>query len=77
MRDMRNISSKRRDFLSRDEDERDMLLSETWCHFCNESELGMTDPYEFEANGTIFLEGKCAECGNMIVSEIGALDSAH
>ena len=76
---MRNTSSNslRRDFSLRDEDERDMLLSETWCHFCNEPDLGMVDPYEFEANGTIFLEGKCAECGNVIVSEIDALGSAH
>ena len=74
---MRNTSSTRRDFSIRDEDERDILLSETWCHFCNDSDLGMVEPYEYEANGTIFLEGKCAECGNTIVSEIDALGTAR
>jgi len=74
---MRNSNTMRRDFSIRDEEERDLLLSETWCHVCNDSDLGMVEPYEYEANGTIFLEGKCIECGNVIVTEIDALGTAR
>ena len=60
----------KRDFNIRDEEERDMLIAEMWCHRCQDFNLGLDEPQEFEGNGMIFLEGKCAQCGSTVVMEI-------
>jgi len=59
-----------RDFNLRDEDERKAFLEETWCDNCQEVNLGMKNPEEYEQNGIIFVEGKCCKCGNTILTEI-------
>ena len=60
----------KRDFYIRDEDERDMLIAEVWCHRCQDFNRGLDEPQEFEGNGMIFLEGKCAHCTSTVVMEI-------
>jgi len=60
----------KRDFYERDEEQRDALLAEMWCHRCMDVAEGIDDPQEFEGNGMIFLEGKCAVCQSTIVMEI-------
>ncbi|MDO6513464.1 MULTISPECIES: hypothetical protein [unclassified Neptuniibacter] len=59
-----------RDFNLRDEDEKKAFLEETWCDNCQEVNLGMKNPIEYEQNDIIFIEGKCCKCGNIILTEI-------
>lgn len=59
-----------RDFNLRDEDEKKAFLEETWCDNCQEVNLGMKNPIEYEQNDIIFIEGKCRKCGNIILTEI-------
>jgi len=59
-----------RDFRERDEWERDELLSAVWCDNCNDGNLGVLNPSEYEIKGVIYLEGTCAECGESVVTKI-------
>lgn len=59
-----------RDFNARDEDEKKAFLEQTWCDHCQEVNLGMVDPVEYEQNEIVFIEGKCAKCGTVILTEL-------
>lgn len=59
-----------RDFYARDEEDQQAFLSQTWCNNCMEADLGMVEPQEYELNGVVYVEGKCAKCGEPIVTEI-------
>ncbi|MCP4594895.1 hypothetical protein [Neptuniibacter sp.] len=59
-----------RDFNARDEDEKKAFLEETWCDQCQEVNLGMVEPVEYELNEIIFIEGKCKKCGSIILTEL-------
>ncbi len=59
-----------RDFNARDEDEKRAFLEETWCDQCQEVNLGMVEPAEYELNEIIFIEGKCKKCGSIILTEL-------
>jgi hypothetical protein len=61
---------KKRDFFTRDEETRDRMLGEMWCHRCMEVAAAIEEPQEFEGNGMVFLEGRCVTCGATIVLEI-------
>jgi hypothetical protein len=59
-----------RDFFARDEDEQKAFLEQTWCDSCMEVNLGMREPVEYELNDTVFIEGKCNSCGQLILTEL-------
>lgn len=59
-----------RDFNTRDEEEKKAFLEQTWCNQCQEVNLGMVEPVEYEQNDTVFIEGKCAKCGSIILTEL-------
>ena len=59
-----------RDFSARDEDEKRAFLEQTWCDQCQQVNLGMVEPEEYELNETVFIEGKCAACGAIILTEL-------
>lgn len=59
-----------RDFHLRDDEEKKAFLEETWCDHCQEVNLGMIEPVEYEQNDIVFIEGKCSKCGNIILTEI-------
>lgn len=63
-------SRSKRDFSLRNEDDRERLLSEMWCHRCMEVPATIEEPQEFEGNGLVFLEGRCFNCGATLVLEI-------
>ena len=67
---MSNDERIERDFNLRDSDEKQALLEQTWCGECQEVNLGMVEPIEYELNGTIFIEGKCARCGTVSLTEL-------
>lgn len=56
-----------RDFLAREPWEQRWLIENTWCDICNEADLGLFDPIEYEENNKIFIEGKC---GSRVISGI-------
>jgi hypothetical protein len=60
----------KRDFFERDEEQREAILAEMWCHRCMDVAEGIEEPQEFEGNGMIFLEGKCLACQTTVVMEI-------
>lgn len=70
MSTVKNSPKKKRDFFERTEEQRDSILAEIWCHRCMEVAQSIEEPQEFEGNGLIFLEGKCATCGATLVMEI-------
>jgi hypothetical protein len=51
-----------KNFAARDPAERESLLANTWCGACEQADLGMTDPVEFEDGGDSVLERRCAVC---------------
>ena len=59
-----------RDFYARDPEEQAAFLENTWCNQCQEVDLGMTDPEEYELDGRLFIEGKCAKCGSPSITEV-------
>jgi len=63
-----------RDFFSRDAEEQSAFLTHTWCNACMEVDLGMTDPIEYEQDGTVFIEGKCQKCGQTVTTELAEDD---
>jgi len=59
-----------RDFAARSAEEQQSFLAQTWCNQCQQVDLGMTDPVEFELKGTVYIEGKCKGCGELILTEL-------
>lgn len=59
-----------RDFYARDPEEQLDLLANTWCNHCQEVDLGMTDPVEYEFLQRIFIDGQCKRCGQITTTEI-------
>lgn len=59
-----------RDFFSRDEEEQQAFLEQTWCDNCQKADLGMHTPFEYQLDGTIFVEGTCAKCGQQVFTEL-------
>ncbi|WP_108124862.1 hypothetical protein [Saccharospirillum mangrovi] len=59
-----------RDFYQRDPEEQQAFLDNTWCNDCQELDLGMTEPREYELNGRIYIEGRCVKCGATVRTEI-------
>ena len=59
-----------RDFFAREIEEQKAFLEQTWCDNCQQVNLGMVEPEEYEMNGIIFIEGKCANCNTVILTEL-------
>ena len=59
-----------RDFYARDPEEQAAFLHNTWCNECQAVDLGMVDPIEYEFMQRIFIEGKCASCGAVTITEV-------
>lgn len=57
-----------RNFSDRGAEEQNWLVSNTWCDYCAKADVGLTQPIEYEENGQVFVEGKCARCGQRVVS---------
>jgi len=58
------------DFWARPEADHQWFLDNTWCDNCNQADLGMSDPVEFEEDGRVYIEGKCLQCGGHVISEL-------
>lgn len=59
-----------RDFYARDPEEQAAFLQNTWCNQCQAMDLGMVEPVEYEFLERIFIEGKCAQCGAVTITEV-------
>jgi len=57
---------KPRQFSARSPQEQQMLTYDSWCDTCNQADLGMREPHEFEEDGIIIVEGLCRKCGSSI-----------
>ncbi len=60
----------KRNFNDREADERAWLEEHTWCDICDQADLGLNEPREYEEAGEVFVEGKCRKCGNRVASQI-------
>ncbi len=69
------MKKTQKDFFRRDENDRQLLIENTWCENCKEADLGLTEPIEYEQNSKLFVEGKCSKCGTRVVSEIIEIQS--
>lgn len=63
-----------RDFYLRDPEEQAAFLEQTWCNNCQQVDLGMTDPKEYQTEELITIEGKCKKCGETVVTELAPDD---
>jgi hypothetical protein len=61
---------KEQDYTLRSPVERSGFERDTWCDRCQEADLGLVEPHEYEEDGRVFIEGKCRCCGGRVVSEI-------
>lgn len=59
-----------RDFSARSTEEQQAFLQNTWCNHCQQVDLGMVEPEEYEFLGRIFIEGKCSVCGEPSITEV-------
>ena len=59
-----------KDYYNRSDVERSCLEEDTWCNKCDQADLGLIEPHEYEEYGRVFIEGKCRKCGEHVVSEI-------
>ncbi len=59
-----------RDFDARDDADKAAFLEQTWCDNCQQANLGMTDPVEYELKGIVFIEGRCRRCGQPVLTEL-------
>lgn len=59
-----------RDFFARSEEEQQLFLTDTWCDRCQQLGLGMREPEEYELFGMIFIEGRCCQCGEPVLTEL-------
>ena len=58
------------DFYQRREEEQASLLQHTWCDQCQQADLGMTQPQEYEQQGLRLIEGLCKQCGEPVFTEL-------
>jgi hypothetical protein len=65
-----NENRVQRDFYARDSKEQQLFLTDTWCDNCQQLGLGMSDPEEYELYGLVFIEGKCNQCGDTVLTEL-------
>lgn len=59
-----------RDFFARDLEEQLDLLKNTWCNQCQQIDLGMVNPVEYELLERIYIDGECAKCGEKTTTEV-------
>ena len=59
-----------RDFAARSPAEQEWLLQNTWCDGCDEADLGMSAPREYEEDGSVYVQGRCLKCGQVVRSEV-------
>ncbi len=59
-----------RDFFAREPEEQQAFLTQTWCDHCQAVDLGMTEPVEYELKNTVYIEGRCCGCGQIVVTEL-------
>lgn len=64
------MSRKVRNFKIRPQEEQKWMIENTWCDVCQKADLGMTNPCEYEENGSLFVEGLCRKCGAKIKSKV-------
>ena len=64
------MARRERRFEARSPAEREWVLGHTWCPHCEEADLGMTDPAEYEDGGRVYVEGRCRRCGGRVVTAI-------
>lgn len=64
------MAEQERNFYARSEEEQKAFLEQTWCNNCQEPDLGMTEPSEFEQDGVIVIQGKCKKCGEVVTTEL-------
>ena len=63
------IAAERR-FEARPSDEQQWMIENTWCDTCQEADLGIVEPMEFELDDKVFIEGCCKKCGAIVTSEV-------
>jgi hypothetical protein len=59
-----------RNFQLRSPDEQFWFQDQTWCNYCNQADIGLKNPLEYEEDGKIYVEGNCRRCGKTVRSEI-------
>lgn len=57
-------------FNEREEEDQDALIDQLWCDNCNAPVAALEEPVEFKGNGLVLLEGRCRECGEMVIMEL-------
>jgi hypothetical protein len=63
-----------RNFEDREPADREALLSNTWCGVCQQADLGMASPVEYDEDGQVYVEGQCAVCGAVVTTEVLGVD---
>lgn len=64
------MTKKLKSFQLRPVEEQALLCSVTWCDQCQQADLGMVEPLEYEEAGKLYLAGSCSVCGGDVLSEI-------
>lgn len=66
---------KLRNFYARSEEVQGWITRNTWCDFCEEADLGLQNPTEYEEDGVTHISGMCNKCGATVTSVISEIDS--
>ncbi len=69
------MMKKPRNFSDRPDEEQQSLTHDSWCDTCNQPDLGLLEPKEFEEDGEIYVEGLCPKCGSVVKTYIVVIES--
>ncbi|MCL1052182.1 hypothetical protein L2755_21540 [Shewanella abyssi] len=53
-----------------DESDKDFFINDSWCDYCEKSDLGITDPKIYILDEKQYLEGVCKICGHKQITEV-------
>ncbi len=59
-----------RDFTKRSAEDQQAFVELTWCDKCQKENLGLHEPCEYKLAGVVYIEGKCNQCKEVVVTEL-------
>ena len=50
--------------------DKEFFINDSWCDYCDEADLGITEPNIYILDEKQYLEGNCKVCGNKQTTEV-------
>ena len=73
MRALYAMETMKKQYLNFDDLEqcdKEFFINDSWCDYCDEADLGITEPNIYILDEKQYLEGNCKVCGNKQTTEV-------